>query len=292
MQSNGFATILLMIPVLTVPALAIFGIPQFAPVVASPLEEGLEKDKESRVGNSARHSHDELFGDIEDFGSEPAVKEEPWSKRRNASAATGKGKSGTRRSSESLESAWGDEVIADADPPRKSRRRPIASELDAVPLREVPSAKSNQKKSLILERSSREGRRDMSEGRTDNGIRLAAAADTDQFVDQAGFVDDPEPERPKTISARSRINSANGGKRRDVAAEPLSWQNAQERLNELEIRSFRLEPSHERGQFLFICSYNPPDNPRVSYRFEASADEPLRAVGKVLEQIIEWRQKR
>ena len=39
MKSNGVATILLMIPVLTVPALAIFGIPQFAPVVASPIDE-------------------------------------------------------------------------------------------------------------------------------------------------------------------------------------------------------------------------------------------------------------
>ena len=39
MHSNGLATILLMIPILAVPALAIFGVPQFAPVVASPLDD-------------------------------------------------------------------------------------------------------------------------------------------------------------------------------------------------------------------------------------------------------------
>ena len=67
MQSNGLATIMLLIPVLTVPALAIFGIPQVAPVVASPLDEGQEKGKESRVGDSARQPHDALFADVDEI---------------------------------------------------------------------------------------------------------------------------------------------------------------------------------------------------------------------------------
>lgn len=68
----------------------------------------------------------------------------------------------------------------------------------------------------------------------------------------------------------------------------LTWQQAVKRLNELEIRNFRLEPGLKPDQFMFVCSYTPPDNPRVSYRFEAEADEPLRAVAKVLEQIETW----
>ena len=64
-----FATLLLLIPVGAIPALAIFGIPQFAPVVASPLHEGRDGDRERRVGESARAPADDLFHDDTDFPS-------------------------------------------------------------------------------------------------------------------------------------------------------------------------------------------------------------------------------
>ena len=69
MRSNGLATIMLMIPVLTVPALAIFGIPQFAPAVASPLDDDSRDDRAIRNGRPDRLSHDELFEDVDGFGS-------------------------------------------------------------------------------------------------------------------------------------------------------------------------------------------------------------------------------
>jgi len=68
----------------------------------------------------------------------------------------------------------------------------------------------------------------------------------------------------------------------------LTWKSAVQRLQQLEIRSYRLEPGRDPGQFTFICSYTPQHNPSVSYRFEAEADEPLRAVEKVLAQIDTW----
>lgn len=73
-----------------------------------------------------------------------------------------------------------------------------------------------------------------------------------------------------------------------LMGESLTWQAAVTRLNELQIRSFRLEPGEQLGQFIFTCSYTPDDNARLSYRFEAEANEPLKAVEKVLEQIDEW----
>ena len=112
MQSNGLATMLLLIPVLTVPALAIFGIPQFAPVVASPLDEGQEKGKESRVGNSARKSHDDLFGDVEDFGSEPVgqgrfvITSSRLRRLRQMAIAAG----GSRRPAKSARHGWSDDL--------------------------------------------------------------------------------------------------------------------------------------------------------------------------------------
>ena len=80
--------------------------------------------------------------------------------------------------------------------------------------------------------------------------------------------------------------------REETARDSLTWQGALRRLNELEIRNFRLEPSRQANQFVFICSYTPTDSPRVSYRFEAESEEPLKAVEKVLAQIDEWQQRR
>lgn len=320
MRSNGLATILLLIPVLTVPALAIFGIPQFAPVVASPLDEGQEKEKESRVGSSARQSRDDLFGDVEEFGGEPAAQDDLSSHRRDSQAVTNSNRQGSsRRAQKSARKGWSDDLDTEADWPSRSPRRP-PPEFDDT---SEPSRSNGRspKKTMISDRSSRDARREFDNGNVD-AIRVASAGDEDQGIVPAGFEQQSAPERsrdaikanrsrneaqPSSLpdypnedsqsrsvrpESRSRLKDPRGSQRREMANEPLTWQAAVERLNKLDIRNFRLEPGHQQGQFVFICSYTPPDNPRVSYRFEAGADEPLKAVEKVLEQIIEWQQNR
>jgi hypothetical protein len=79
--------------------------------------------------------------------------------------------------------------------------------------------------------------------------------------------------------------------REDANRGSLTWDELHHRLNELEIRNFRLEPSRQPNQFIFICSYTLSDSPRVSRRFEAESEEPLKAVEKVLTQIEEWQQQ-
>lgn len=293
MRSNGLATIMLLIPVLTVPALAIFGIPQFAPVVASPLDEGQEKGKESRVGNSARRSHDDLFGDVDEFAAEPSAQDDFSSVRRETPGLSNSNRQGTsRRSDKSTRSGWGDDLDDDSEWANKSARR--SSQSYEEPLNPPRSnATKSSKKPMVSERSSRD-RREFDRGKPDSAIRVASAMDEDSGVVSAGFTEDTEPEKPAGVAKgnRSRPQDSRGAKRRDSGMEALTWQGAVERLNALDIRNFRLEPGHQLGQFVFICSYTPPDNPRVSYRFEAGADEPLKAVEKVLEQIVEWQQSR
>jgi hypothetical protein len=294
MRSNGLATILLMIPVLTVPALAIFGIPQFAPVVASPLDEGPEKDRESRVGNSARHSQDDLFGDVEGFGSEPPTKGGHSAiPRELATEGAGSARRMTHRSGDAKAAAWGDDLPSESDWPSKPRR-PRPQDPEGFLTGGEP-ASGGSKSASIGEKSSRDRRSLSRSVKADDAVRVASAADMDQNVLQAGFVDnDPEPEKVRSHheGMRSRASDPRQSRRGDTGGESLTWQSAVERLNELQIRNFRLEPGTEAGQFVFICSYTPTDAPRVSYRFEAGADEPLKAVEKVLEQIIEWQQRR
>ena len=73
---------------------------------------------------------------------------------------------------------------------------------------------------------------------------------------------------------------------------PLTWRTAVRRLNALGIRQFRLEPGSREHEFYFCCFLTPRNNPRVTHRFEAEAGDPLQAVEQVLQQITLWQQER
>ncbi|WP_010584370.1 hypothetical protein [Schlesneria paludicola] len=297
MRSNGLATILLMIPVLTVPALAIFGIPQFAPVVASPLDEGRDHDREARVGNSASLSRDELFGDVEGFGSEPDGSDEIFEDRRNKLNRPGPAaRIGTKSSKDVAKSSWGDDLNEDTGFTTSNIPRSNAAGSRPAEIRPVLSQGRNPKRFAIGDTPTQNPRRAMPTTKRSNGVQLASATDENESVAPANFFDDGDADRGQAMAPyqkkSSRSEESRPSKRRELASEPLTWQSAVEKLNEFEIRSFRLEPGHQLGHFVFICSYTPPDTPRVSHRFEADADEPLKAVEKVLEQIVEWQKRR
>lgn len=127
----------------------------------------------------------------------------------------------------------------------------------------------------------------------DTRVRTASATEqSPQFVaDSPAASDAGGYRRLRGGSGNSNPQELSGVTTIAVRESPtmaLTWKSAVERLNRLEIRNFRLEPGQQLGQFVFICSYTPQHSPRLSYRFEAQADEPLRAVEKVLEQIDNW----
>ncbi len=268
-----FATLLLLIPVGAIPALAIFGIPQFAPVVASPLREGHEGDRERRVGESARAPADDLFHDDSDF---PA---------RGDDAPSAPGRLGdsvpvpNRNAARNLPSRahdGGNQVAGlpsrlpswAEDPPPDDRRPSVPSRNEVSPRNESGSNRFSARSPRTTERGG-------------GNIRLIG--------DEAA---DSQP--PQSYQRQRETPSERGtpAQREETGRDSLTWQNALRRLNELEIRNFRLEPSRQANQFVFICSYTPSDSPRVSYRFEAESEEPLKAVEKVLAQIDEWQQRR
>ncbi len=295
MKSNGLATILLMIPVLTVPALAIFGIPQFAPVVASPIDESRNSDRPSRGGNSSRHSQDDSFDEIEGFNSEPEVK--PGSvtslRNRDLSKPSLREKGLRRADSGSAQFLAGDRDTGSTWP--NNPRQPSSKMSDDLADRERLFNNSDPTDVPQQKALPRHPRRLSSVDKTNEEIRQARVEDPDQAVIQSGFTEETRiREQPRIPSGEKRRGSSEGlgSNRHASGTEPLTWAAAVERLNEFDIRSFRLEPGDRSGQFLFICSYTSPDTPSVSYRFEATADQPLKAVENVIEQIIEWRRNR
>ncbi len=295
MKSNGVATILLMIPVLTVPALAIFGIPQFAPVVASPIDESRNSDRESRGGNSSRHSQDDLFDEIEGFNSEPEIKPGSTTSLRNRgiSKPAQREKSLRRVDSDSVNTLISDRERGSTWP--KSPRQPSFKASDELAVRDRTFDGDNSEDVPQQKALPRHQRRLSAVAKSNEEIRQARVDDPDQIVTQSGFTDEAQirgQPRNSNEENRKRSSESLGLKSRAPGSEPLTWAAAVERLNEFDIRSFRLEPGDRSGQFVFICSYTSPDTPTVSYRFEAGADQPLEAVEKVIEQIVEWRRHR
>lgn len=74
--------------------------------------------------------------------------------------------------------------------------------------------------------------------------------------------------------------------------ETLTWQQAVDRLNQLGIRTFRLTPDAGPNGYRFACLVTSVDDPRISRRFEAESIDPLIAVGDVLAQVEDWNQHR
>ena len=274
------------------------GIPQFAPVVASPLEEGRDNDRESRVGNSERPVHEEMFGDFDDFSSANSSNDKA-DRRDSFSGSRSKRKLNPKGAREAVASEWDRDFESESDWSSSPRRRAAVADTPK-PEADSPPPRS-RKRHLLSDRSSGNDRRSAPQQRSEEEIRLASAGDEEQSsIVQSNFTDDFDAP-PRSVSAfEGSAPTEQRGQKEDSrhrpkgasASEPLTWKSAVERLNELEIRNFRLEPGHQNGQFVFICSYTAPDTPRVSYRFEAGADEPLKAVEKVLEQIAEWQQRR
>ncbi len=308
-----FATLLLLIPVGAIPALAIFGIPQFAPVVASPLHEGHEGDRERREGRSARGPADDLFQDEDDF------------------ASRGEGEFPTRGTDAGL-GQLGDAV---AVPVRHASRNTAPAQLVAgqhdssersvngvgrvpnwaddlpVETRQGTSRHNNAKFERFADNTSAPNNvpsqhepdpRAFTRSAADRGDaapthRAMSGEQGGGQVRPAGYESiaagvPPSFQRQREMPFDQAAAAPALGSREADTPGALTWKTAVRQLNALEIRNFRIEPGRQPSQFIFICSYTPTDSPRVSYRFEAEADEPLKAVEKVLVQISEWQQRR
>lgn len=263
---SGLTTLLLLIPILAVPMLAIFGIPNFAPAVASPLGDEAWREAPVDRGGAAP-----TFGDAAgaqelvaqnglDFSNNPRQsnleRNIPWPGRTRSEAA--------ERTHPNPESSAGnfdgfDRTAAVISPSAPPRRLPLGQEPGQPPA--WPAA-------------------------TQDG-----AVQPIGYSVPGDFAGPPKYERPAQTDVE-QVGFESSGRRGPRpprvlpnATPALTWQDAVKRLDELEIDNFRLERGSDQNQFFFMCSYTPPENPQVSYRFEAEASEPLKAVEKVLAQV-------
>lgn len=246
---HSLSTLVFLVPLLGVPLMAIFGIPQFVPVIASSVSEestpyrlpkrgrGVGESAAPLLSVSAGTSLDSEFGNDEPLRD--VFRPSSSSRRDRRSLAND-----DRRSETSfVQTSWnvGSSMAS---------QTPVAVTNDtSAALRELFGDSDARKREPRLE---------------DRRSELAASG----------------PRSPGRFDPALR-------EAREHSDEGLTWRAAVQRLNALGIRKFRLEPGRQLGEFYFACEFASEHDARITRRFEAEASEPLLAVNTVLRQIDE-----
>ncbi|WP_339733738.1 hypothetical protein [uncultured Gimesia sp.] len=281
-SNDFFSTLLVLIPLVAVPMLAIFGIPEIAPVKKSSLSENdLFSGEESSHSQFEDISFDASSHEIALGGEENLGK--PARGDRNRSD---QGSSFAKTPSSRNSSINGEEWL------------PPADAMDGWELDSIPSQLGPDQKMSGLSSSEQSF-----EGGFENNTIQQAEFDGGQFspnngdsfgqeIQQIGNETNPfEKTAPvrqaavKEVDPQFRLRAETMLRR-----DPATWSAAVQKLNELGIRDYRLGPGVRPNEFLFSCTYSLPQSPRISRRFEAVALDPLKAVIKVLQQVDEWNQ--
>jgi hypothetical protein len=270
----------MIVPLAAIPVFAIVGVPQFAPVAASPADDDEISDLGDPQSSSTAaaaapakgRSADDLYAPV------PAPSSPPDS--RTSRPAAGRQPLGPAALAVRPQNAT--RTLPPSEALDQWEIRPASPDAFARPIERNPPPKAGLSSDAGADAS--------------DVLEIPAADAGDGRVSAEGFSSDLlAPDR----SSRSRKQPENrrgeslddATDPRDLLAEQMSeqsgWKAAARRLKELGIRKYRLESQIEEQTFAFICTFTSRDNPRVVRRFEAVADNPLEAVQKVLEQIDE-----
>jgi hypothetical protein len=281
--SGPLATLLMFVPLVAVPLLAVFGMPQFSTLSpaaqADDLKFAVDRDKVDRDKSSPNPPQQE--GDL--LGGVQIT--DPASAADAPKSAASRARNDSDPFAEFTRTADGDSHQAAA--PAGNRTFPPARRAQHWPIDE---GKSLPQKSLLAF--------------GDAGSDKGGATPTSQDRSSAEVADANSGEHTKSKadtkltagfdSTRERLDGDHlaGAAAGSPSGEARSWKAAVARLNALGIRDYQLQPGDRAGEFHFSCRLVSRTNPRVMQRFEAEAAEPLDAVERVLEQIDEWKARR
>jgi len=309
-----FKTLLMLIPMTAVPVMAVFGIPQFFPVSASPSARTHESTDYGRMFERRVGQSDALLVRSVSTSHPSSVDLfEPYDNVRSQRSSAGG-------------------VVANASSSELARRRllwrdPLAGSANTrteVSLRTTSTGMSpggearSEKPSATISRSRRGEETASGNAPSFTGQAAIPPRAAPSRTSQASTPDNAtgnatgnassaggHSNRPAKAAVTSEVSLADGGNAgrysrlasdgraaasaaRSAGVETLTWQQAVDRLNQLGIRTFRLTPDAGQNGYRFVCLVTSVDDPRISRRFEAESIDPLIAVGDVLAQVENW----
>jgi hypothetical protein len=251
-SGGSVVTFLMSVPLAAIPLMAIFGIPQFAPVSASPDHDDElplgEAHAERDIRDRYRNRSSDLLDDREDEARSELLNDAPvYDPFQDEQAAT--------RQSVELGSPR-DRTAARGDPRRSINEAPAT----AAPL---PALNDHRR-------------------RPTSGWEDETRNAHDHVNDTA------DPGTSETALAEGSVRLLETGDRKPDSSPAMTWRDASRELSDRGIENFRLERGRDAESFLFVCTLAPGGNRNVTMRFEAEAAEPLAAVVNVLEQVDTW----
>ncbi len=254
---SSMSTLMFMVPLLGVPLMAMFGVPQFVPVIASSVNDETTRP----VGIRSKQHVGE-----------------------SASATTIVAESSLRGVS-----SRGEQPLQDIFRPAERRRdsRQIVDAESRGP--ETNFVETSLKAETWLTQSDSQEPAAAADQRLNdlfgNSVAIANPIEPQNRIRSTTARTPGDLIKMQTTANVFEVNTERSNK-------GLTWREAVRRLNELGIQEFRLEPGSQPGEFYFACEFTPHRNVRVTRRFEAEATEPLLAVQAVLRQIDEWLTRR
>lgn len=255
---NSLSTMMFLVPLLGVPLMAIFGVPQFVPVIASSVSDEATRPEKARF--------------------KPSVGE--------SASTTSFAADQMSRGSDSHEEHPFQDLFGSPRRPRRDSRPIHHGETRSREAKFVETSLNAD--TWLTQTSSEEPPLEVTQRLSDLfGNSVANASPTEPRSRARAAT---AQMRNEAMSPRS--NGVQLASSSEPLNEGLTWREAVRRLNELGIHEFRLEPGSQPGEFYFACEFTPHRDARVTRRFEAEAKEPLLAVQAVLRQIDEWTTRR
>lgn len=291
MRSSGngpFGVLLLAAPLVAVPLLAIFGIPQFAPGVdAGSLYEHAdtgfedETDFSRPTKKSRRSSIEDLFDPLEDNVGDDIASEDSSSDDWEPPAEALQG----------YRMAPPEEQFADASSSEEwfEKSQELENEGDAA--NELDQDEFDRGKSRQGLEESNRAKEEVDYDRPRNN-RRGSGRDLEEVSppEELAFEDDEIMQAKYESDGESRRRKGNQD---SVVVEEFSWRQASRRLRELgdNVKHY-FDYDIEKETYVFHCELSPHDDPGVVQEFQAQGHEPLTTVREVIKQVERWSKNR
>lgn len=283
--SGPLGALLVIAPLAAIPVVAIVGIPQFAPVAASPNDEEEIGELGDSVATPAvvrpvkRRSADDLFAPLPGSGSgHPEVTEHPSIYGQSARG----GQPARPSHGESAAADLGDNWEVVSPEPGMSLENRIGRGSDASHRGQTTGQGGVSPRGFqsgLLPQGSREA----NAARLEEMKRAGVGADRNSG---AAAIPPGDPRAAMEFQNGAGLEAM----QQMMMSEQSRWQTVSARIKELRIQKYRLEAKIEEPRFVFRCVFAAAQSSQVTQLFEADAETPIEAVEQVLQQVDEWLQ--
>ena len=251
--ASTLLTFLFSIPITAVGFMAIFGIPEIAPLNASPSDDIVIRDPYDQDPWNQQAENSQQLGTAQEFPQFSSHQNEQNQHSGNEAPA------------------WGQKPSVQSHQQNSPNHNPFGHQITGHSLPNQPASIPNNQPNRF-------------ENNSNSNLTMNHQPNASSTM---------PANQPSVRAANPFSNLGTIGNHPntiETSAQMLTWTEASARLSELGIK-YHLERGDREGSFLFVCLYRPQSNQQVMHRFEAEENDPILAVNKAIGQVESWLQE-